>query len=84
MSNLVKAQDARGWTYFTYDEMDRLTSELAPDGAETAHAYNEVGLRTRVTSPGGSTYYDWDAPDRMEHAQAEAAPGRLPDRAAKL
>ena len=32
-----------------------------------------MGLRTRVTSPGGSTYYDWDALDRMEYAQAENA-----------
>jgi len=72
-ANLVRTQDARGWTYFTYDTSSHLTQELAPDGAETAHVYDAVGRRSAVTSPGGSVHYAYDAVGRMQHASSSNA-----------
>jgi len=39
----------------------------------TSHGWDAVGDRLQATSPGGTTYYAYDALDRMEHAEAEDA-----------
>jgi YD repeat-containing protein len=57
---LARAQDMRGWSYFTYDAAGRLTSEKDPAGVMTEHVYDALGRRTALKVSGsGAVYYSY-------------------------
>ena len=50
---------------FTYDLMDGLTRVDYPDGNYVAYGYDNACRLTKVTTPFGSTSYEYDLLDRM-------------------
>jgi RHS repeat-associated protein len=66
VSNLTGALDARGWTYFSYDALNRPTQESQP-GFSVSHAYDAVGNRSKLSLGGGepAQYFRYDALRRM-------------------
>lgn len=52
--------DGRGVTQFEYDERDRLTKRIDPDGKWIAYGYDVAGNRTLVKTALGETRYTFD------------------------
>lgn len=50
---------------FTYDLMDGLTRVDYPDGNYVAYSYDNACRLTKVTTPFGSTAYEYDLLDRL-------------------
>jgi len=61
-------------TYYTYDALDRLTKECAPESCsqpstdKQEYAYDDVGNRVSRVSSGGTTTYAYNADDEMVSA----------------
>ena len=71
VSNMVAASDARGWTYFSYDPLGRVTGEKPAweSENEVTHDYDRAGWRIRLGSPAGWPYYVYDAGSRMSRIE---------------
>ena len=62
VGNVVRMHDASGWTFYGYDELDRMTSVTWSADAEAGnggdlmltHEYDLAGQQTAVTYPGGT------------------------------
>lgn len=50
---------------FTYDLMDGLTRVDYPDGNYVSYSYDNACRLTKVTTPFGSTSYEYDLLDRL-------------------
>jgi RHS repeat-associated protein len=69
--NLLSTQDELGRvTTFTYDGLNRLFTQVYPDGAVVTLGYNPVGALTNRTMPGGLTWSaSYDGANRVVSEQ---------------
>ena len=66
VGNRTQTVDTDGTTIYTYDNLDRLTGVIYPDGEEVTYAYDAAGNRTAMTSTAsGATAYTYDAANRL-------------------
>lgn len=62
LGKILTAKDAIGTTTYIYDNLDRLTRVMLPDGTSAQYNYNTAGQITKVTDSKGSvTTYTYDA-----------------------
>ncbi|MFT5525565.1 MAG: RHS repeat-associated protein, partial [Pirellulaceae bacterium] len=57
---IESTEDARGVTFFDYDELGRLIRRLEPDGREIRYSFDAVGNLLSLTTPGGTTQYTYN------------------------
>lgn len=62
---LATITDSLGQTVYGYDERDRLTQVVNPNGATIAYTYDNRGNRTSVTTPSATVSYTYDALNRL-------------------
>ena len=74
VSNLTGAKDAWGWTYFSYDALNRITQEMRLLGNSVSHSYDALGNRLKLSIGDGepAQYFRYDALGRMTAAASTA------------
>ncbi|NEQ97762.1 MAG: RHS famlily protein, partial [Cyanothece sp. SIO2G6] len=65
-SQLTSVTDGRGETSYTYDERDRLSTVLNPDGQSITYGYDLLSNVTSLTTQAGTTTYSYDALNRLD------------------
>jgi len=66
VGNRTQTVDADGTTSYTYDNLDRLTGVIYPDGEQVTYTYDAAGNRTAMTSTvSGAIAYTYDAANRL-------------------
>ncbi len=64
--NRLTMADGTGTTAYAYDNLDRLTQTLYPDGKTVRATYDPAGYRTSLTNPGQiTTLTTYDAANRL-------------------
>jgi len=70
----TQAVDTNGTTSYTYDNLDRLTGVIYPDGEQVTYAYDAAGNRTAMTSTvSGAIAYTYDTANRLLSAGSTTA-----------
>ena len=70
-SDLTSVTDSNGITLFQYDNRDRVTTQIDPDGQTITYAYDLVGNLISLTTSAGTTAYTYDALNRLATATAQ-------------
>ncbi|MGB3401136.1 MAG: putative Ig domain-containing protein [Microcoleaceae cyanobacterium] len=66
ISQLLSVTDGRGKTQYSYDELDRLSTVLTPDGQSITYNYDLLGNITSLTTQAGSTNYTYNNLNQLD------------------